>query len=31
MLAPRNGGAAPLSGASATLAPSNTIQGTPQQ
>lgn len=31
MLAPRNGGAAPLTGASATLAPSNTIQGTPQQ
>ncbi|SAL13476.1 lipopolysaccharide transport periplasmic protein LptA [Caballeronia humi] len=31
MLSPRNGNAAPLSGGSATLAPSNTIQGTPQQ
>jgi lipopolysaccharide export system protein LptA len=31
MLAPRNGGAAPLNGAAATLTPSNTIQGTPQQ
>ncbi len=30
MLAPRNGGAAPLTGASATLAPSTTIQGTQQ-
>ena len=31
MLAPRSGGAAPLTGAPATLAPSPTIQGTPQQ
>ena len=31
MLSPRNGSAAPLNGASATLAPSTTIQGTPQQ
>ncbi|WP_250450210.1 lipopolysaccharide transport periplasmic protein LptA [Caballeronia sp. ATUFL_M2_KS44] len=31
MLAPRSGGAAPLNGSPATLAPSNTIQGTPQQ
>nr|WP_229753841.1 lipopolysaccharide transport periplasmic protein LptA [Caballeronia grimmiae] len=31
MLAPRSGGAAPLNGAPATLAPSTTIQGTPQQ
>ncbi|MDE1179647.1 lipopolysaccharide transport periplasmic protein LptA [Paraburkholderia sp.] len=31
MLAPRNGGAAPLTGASATLAPSNTIKGAPNQ
>ncbi|SAK40350.1 OstA-like protein [Caballeronia hypogeia] len=31
MLAPRSGGAAPLNGQPATLAPSNTIQGTPQQ
>jgi lipopolysaccharide export system protein LptA len=31
MLAPRNGGAAPLTGASATLVPSNKIQGTPPQ
>jgi lipopolysaccharide export system protein LptA len=31
MLAPRNGGAAPLTGASATLAPSNSIQGAPNQ
>jgi lipopolysaccharide export system protein LptA len=31
MLSPRNGGAAPLSGASATLAPSNTLQGAPAQ
>ena len=31
MLAPRNGGAAPLNGASATLAPSTTIQGAPNQ
>ncbi|MDR5736779.1 lipopolysaccharide transport periplasmic protein LptA [Caballeronia sp. LZ019] len=31
MLAPRSGGAAPLNGSPATLAPSTTIQGTPQQ
>jgi lipopolysaccharide export system protein LptA len=31
MLAPRNGNAAPLNGASATLAPSTSIQGTPPQ
>jgi lipopolysaccharide export system protein LptA len=31
MLSPRNGNAAPLNGGSATLVPSNTIQGTPQQ
>jgi lipopolysaccharide export system protein LptA len=31
MLAPRSGGAAPLNGSPATLSPSNTIQGTPQQ
>jgi lipopolysaccharide export system protein LptA len=31
MLSPRNGGAAPLTGASATLAPSNTIQESPNQ
>ena len=31
MLAPRSGGAAPLNGAPATLTPSNTIQGQPQQ
>ncbi|SAK39854.1 OstA-like protein [Caballeronia pedi] len=31
MLAPRSGGAAPLNGSPATLAPSNTIQGNPQQ
>jgi lipopolysaccharide export system protein LptA len=31
MLSPRNGGAAPLSGASATLAPSTTLQGAPAQ
>ncbi|MDR5778358.1 lipopolysaccharide transport periplasmic protein LptA [Caballeronia sp. LZ065] len=31
MLAPRSGGAAPLNGPPATLTPSNTIQGTPQQ
>jgi lipopolysaccharide export system protein LptA len=31
MLSPRSGGAAPLTGASATLAPSNTLQGTPTQ
>jgi len=31
MLAPRNGGAAPLTGASAALAPSTTIQGAPNQ
>ncbi|KMZ12327.1 LptA, protein essential for LPS transport across the periplasm [Candidatus Burkholderia humilis] len=31
MLAPRSGGPAPLNGSSATLAPSNSIQGTQQQ
>ncbi|HEY2020613.1 lipopolysaccharide transport periplasmic protein LptA [Paraburkholderia sp.] len=31
MLAPRNGSAAPLTGASAALAPSTTIQGAPNQ
>jgi lipopolysaccharide export system protein LptA len=31
MLSPRNGSAAPLTGGPATLAPSTTIQGTPQQ
>ncbi|SAL25297.1 OstA-like protein [Caballeronia choica] len=31
MLSPRNGNAAPLNGGSATLVPSTTIQGTPQQ
>ncbi|HEY4297293.1 MAG TPA: lipopolysaccharide transport periplasmic protein LptA, partial [Paraburkholderia sp.] len=31
MLSPRNAGAAPLNGASATLAPSTTIQGAPNQ
>ncbi|ADG14430.1 lipopolysaccharide transport periplasmic protein LptA [Paraburkholderia atlantica] len=31
MLAPRNAGAAPLTGASATLTPSNSIQGAPNQ
>jgi lipopolysaccharide export system protein LptA len=31
MLSPRNGGAAPLNGASATLAPSTTIPGAPNQ
>lgn len=31
MLSPRNGNAAPLNGSPATLAPSTTIQGTPQQ
>jgi lipopolysaccharide export system protein LptA len=31
MLAPRSGGPAPLAGASATLAPSTRIEGTPQQ
>ncbi|SPB17368.1 OstA-like protein [Caballeronia novacaledonica] len=31
MLAPRAGGAAPLNGSPATLAPSNSIQGEPQQ
>jgi lipopolysaccharide export system protein LptA len=31
MLAPRNAGAAPITGASAALAPSNTIQGAPNQ
>ncbi|SAL58140.1 OstA-like protein [Caballeronia arvi] len=31
MLAPRSGGAAPLNGSPATLSPSNTIQGQPQQ
>ena len=31
MLAPRSGGAAPLNGSPATLSPSNTIQGNPQQ
>ncbi|KMQ80816.1 LptA, protein essential for LPS transport across the periplasm [Candidatus Burkholderia pumila] len=31
MLAPRNGGAAPLDGAPATLSPSESIKGTPQQ
>jgi lipopolysaccharide export system protein LptA len=31
MLSPRNGGAQPLTGASATLAPSTSIQGAPQQ
>jgi len=31
MLAPRSGGAAPLNGSPANIAPSNTIQGTPQQ
>ncbi|WP_028227670.1 lipopolysaccharide transport periplasmic protein LptA [Paraburkholderia ferrariae] len=30
-LSPRNGGAQPLTGASATLVPSATLQGTPQQ
>ncbi|SAL20807.1 OstA-like protein [Caballeronia turbans] len=31
MLAPRSGGAAPLNGSPATLSPSNSIQGEPQQ
>jgi lipopolysaccharide export system protein LptA len=31
MLSPRNGGAAPLTGASATLAPSTTLKGAPAQ
>ncbi|MFM0323645.1 lipopolysaccharide transport periplasmic protein LptA [Caballeronia glebae] len=31
MLAPRSGGAAPLNGSPATLSPSNSIKGTPQQ
>ncbi|MBB5501892.1 lipopolysaccharide transport periplasmic protein LptA [Paraburkholderia sp. MM5384-R2] len=31
MLSPRNAGAAPLTGASATLTPSNSIQGAPNQ
>ena len=31
VLSPRNGGAQPLTGASATLAPSATLQGAPQQ
>jgi lipopolysaccharide export system protein LptA len=31
MLAPRNGGAAPLNGSPATLAPSESMKGTPQQ
>ncbi|EEA00008.1 conserved hypothetical protein, partial [Burkholderia sp. H160] len=31
MLAPRNAGAGPLTGASATLTPSNSIQGAPNQ